>query len=96
MKFSPCKYNFFSTSLPASKYDRKVNTENWEIFFFTIVFFIRMGVAGCLHAAQTAADRTLTIVMSQTKGTCGFSLALLKVCSNGDCSVNICLAKYSS
>lgn len=55
-----------------------------------------MGVADCLQALQTAADRSLTIVMSQTKGTHGFRLALFIVCSNGDCSVNIYLAKNAS
>lgn len=55
-----------------------------------------MGVVGCLQAVQTAADRSLTIVMTQTKGTHGFQLALFIICSNGDCSVNIYLAKNAS
>lgn len=55
-----------------------------------------MGEVGCLQAFQTAADRSLTIVMTQTKGTHGFQLALFIVCSNGDCSVNIYLAKNAS
>ena len=96
MKFAACKYNFFSTSLPASKYDRKENTEKLEIFSFTVFFLTRMGVAGCLQEDQMAADRSLTIVMSQNKGTQGFRLALFIVCSNGDCSVNIYLAKNVS
>lgn len=82
MKFSACKYNFFSTSLPVSKYDRKENTEILEILFFTVFFLTRMGVAGCLQAVQTGADRSLTMVMSQTKGTHGFRLVLFVVCSS--------------
>lgn len=75
MKFSACEYNFFSTSLPVSKYERKT-TEKLEIFFFIVFFFkIRMDVAVCLQAVQTAEDRSFTIVMSWTKGAHRYSLA---------------------
>lgn len=92
MKFSAYKYNISASFQIGQKREyRKVGN-----IFLHCIFLTRMGEVGCLQAFQTAADRSLTIVMTQTKGTHGFQLALFIVCSNGDCSVNIYLAKNAS
>lgn len=52
--------------------------------FHCISFLTRAGVAGCFQTVHTAADRSLTSIMSQTKGKHGFRLTLFIVCSNGD------------
>lgn len=72
----------------------KRTQKSWKYFSSLYFFLTRMGVAVCLQAVQTAADRSL--VISQAKGTHGFRLALFIVCSNGDCSVNIYPAKNAS
>lgn len=100
MKFSACKYSFFCTCkrlpLPASKYDRKKKKKSWKHFFQCISFLMRVGVASCLQTVQKVVNRGLTIAMKQIKDTHVFRLALFIVCSNGDCYVNIYLAKNIS
>lgn len=92
MKFSACKYNISASFQVEQKREyRKVGN-----IFLHCISLTRMGVVVCLQAVQTAADRSLTIVMTQTMGTHGFQLALFIICRNGDCSVNIYLAKNAS
>lgn len=92
MKFSACKHNISASfQIGHKRQYRKVGN-----IFLHCISLTRMGVVGCLPAVPTAADRSLTIVMTQTKGTHGFQLALFIICSNGDCSVNIYLAKNAS
>lgn len=92
MKFSACKYNISASFQIGQKREyRKVGN-----IFLHCISLARMSVVGCLQAVQTAANRSLTIVMTQTKGTHGFQPALFIICSNGDCSANIYLAKNAS
>lgn len=78
MKLSACKYNISASF----QIEQKREYEKVGSIFLRCISLNRMGVVGGLQDVQTAADRSLTTVMTQTKGTHGFKLALFIICNN--------------